>query len=293
MLGPLILTAVLTLAPLYAGPPEGKGETRAAPEKPNSVRFAIIGDGGTGERPQYEVAKQLAASHDTFGFEFVLMLGDNIYGGESAEDFKRKFESPYQPLLEQGVKFYAVLGNHDNPNQRFYKPFNMDGKRYYSFSKGPAEFFALDSNYMDPEQLDWLQKHLQASNAKWKICYFHHPLYSDGKMHGPDKDLRALVEPIFISTGVSLVLSGHEHAYERIQPQNGIYYFILGSSGKLQTSDFRPSPQMLKSFDKDRAFLLVELTADELSFRTISRTGETVDSGVLTRPEKARSAAAR
>ena len=291
MLGHVILTATL-LVPLYAGPPEQKASALASAPKPNSVRFAIIGDGGTGKQPQYDVAEQMVAYRARFPFEFVLMLGDNIYGGESAEDFRRKFEAPYATLLQDGVKFYAVLGNHDNPNQRFYKPFNMGGKRYYSFSKGPAEFFALDSNYMDPEQLDWIRRQLEGSTAKWKICYFHHPLYSNGKMHGPDKDLRALLEPIFVKNGVSVVLSGHEHSYERIQPQNGVYYFVLGSSGKLQSNNFRPSPQMLKSFDKDRAFLLVEIAGDELNFQTVSRAGETVDSGVLTRPEKAARSAA-
>src|ERR1022692_2929818 len=147
------------------------------PLKPKSVRFAVIGDNGTGEKPQYEVAEQMVKYHQQFPFDFVVMLGDNIYGGEGPEDFKKKFEDPYKPLLEGGVKFYASLGNHDNANQRFYKPFNMGEKRYYNFKNGNAEFFALDSNYMDPTQLDWIQRKLQDSNAAWKICYFHHPLY--------------------------------------------------------------------------------------------------------------------
>ena len=69
------------------------------------------------------------------------MLGDNIYGGKSPADFKRKFEDPYRPLLDAGVKFYASLGNHDDTNERLYKPFNMDGKRYYSFKRGNARVF--------------------------------------------------------------------------------------------------------------------------------------------------------
>ena len=120
-----------------------------------------------------------------FPFEFVLMLGDNLYGHEKPSDFVRKFEEPYKPLLNAGIKFYAALGNHDNPNERFYKNFNMGGKRYYSFKVGNIEFFALDSNYMDPQQLEWLKKQLQASKSDWKIAFFHHPLYSDGKRHGP------------------------------------------------------------------------------------------------------------
>src|SRR6202521_1312750 len=195
------------------------------PLKPKSVHFAVIGDSGTGEKEQYEVSQQMVKYREKFPFDIVLMRGDNIYGGESPGDFKAKFEDPYKPLLDGGVKFYASLGNHDNPNERFYKPFNMEGKRYYSFKKGNAEFFALDSNYMDPEQLSWLDKQLEGSNAQWKICYFHHPLYSDGKFHGPDKDLRARIEPIFEKQGVKMVISGHDHVYERIKPQHGIYYF--------------------------------------------------------------------
>src|SRR5690348_14817090 len=151
------------------------------PLKNNSVRFAVIGDMGTGLKPQYETARQMAEWHGRFPFDFVLMLGDNLYGRQGPLDIKKKFEKPYQPLLNAGVKFYASLGNHDNPNECYYKPFNMGGNRYYKFSVGNAEFFALDSNYMDAQQLEWLKKQLAASKADWKLCFFHHPLYSDGK----------------------------------------------------------------------------------------------------------------
>lgn len=253
------------------------------PLKPNSVRFAIIGDSGSGDKAQFDVGRQMMAAHDTYPFEFVVMLGDNIYGGKSASDFKRKFEDPYKPLLDAGVKFYASLGNHDTTSERLYKPFNMEGKRFYSFKRGDVEFFALDSNYMDPEQMSWLQSQLSKSGAKWKICYFHHPLYSDGKYHGPDLDLRKQLEPVFVQTGVNVVLNGHEHFYERVIPKNGITYFVLGNSGELRPRGIRSSPDVAKGFDTDRAFALMEITGDELHFQTISRNGETVDSGIVTR----------
>src|ERR1044072_4309077 len=79
------------------------------PVKPKSVRFAMIGDSGTGEKPQYEVGRQLADFHAVFPFDFVIMLGDNLYGGKTPADFKRKFEDPYKDLLDAGVKFYASL----------------------------------------------------------------------------------------------------------------------------------------------------------------------------------------
>lgn len=249
-----------------------------------SVRFAVIGDSGTGSRDEYDIARLLEQYRDKVGFDFVIMLGDNIYGGHSPADFAKKFEEPYKPLLDAGVKFYASLGNHDDPNvERLYKPFHMNGERYYRFSKGDIEFFALDSNYMDPQQLKWVGESLQASKAKWKIAYFHHPLYNPGKHHGPDVDLRAQLLPLFQKFGVNVVFSGHEHVYERIKPVDGIYYFVLGNSAKLMTHDFKSQDNMVKSFDTDRSFMLVEISGDQLYFQTISRSGQTIDSGDLPR----------
>jgi hypothetical protein len=256
------------------------------PLKPKSVRFAVIGDSGTGGKEQYSVAAQMDKYHGSFPFDFVIMLGDNIYGSKGAAGFKKKFEDPYKPLLDAGVKFYASLGNHDDPNERFYKPFNMDGKRYYSFKNGDAQFFALDSTYMDDEQLGWIGQQLSGSHATWKICFFHHPLYSHARFHGADADLRARLEPVFQQNGVNVVLSGHEHVYERVKPQSGIYYFVLGNAGELRFRDLIPSADTAKGFDTDQAFMLVEIAGDGLYFQTISRTGETVDSGVL--PKQAR-----
>jgi 3',5'-cyclic AMP phosphodiesterase CpdA len=267
---------LLSIAPLL-----DRAADLTLPLKSNSVRLAVIGDSGTGEKPQFDVAQQMMNFHIAFPFDFVVMLGDNIYGGHEPDDFKRKFEDPYKALLDIGVKFYASLGNHDITNERFYKPFNMDGKRYYNFKRGNAEFFVLDSNYMDPDQLAWLEKTLTASNAHWKICYFHHPLYSDGKTHGPDLDLRKQLEPIFVAHGVNLVLAGHEHCYERIQPQQGIYYIVLGCSGQLRLHNLKSSAEMVKGFDTDRVFALMEIAGEELHFQTISRTGATVDAGIL------------
>lgn len=260
------------------------------PLQEKSTRFAVIGDSGTGDQQQYDIAKQMQAYRQAVDFDFVIMLGDNIYGGHEPRDFAQKFEIPYKPLLDAGVKFYASLGNHDDPNiERLYKPFNMNGERYYSFKKGNVSFFALDSNYMDLKQLAWLSPAIETASTRWKICFFHHPLYNDGKSHGPDMDLRNQLVPIFKRYGVNVVFSGHEHAYERIKPEGGIYYFVLGSSGKLVRNDFHRRDMMVTSFDRDRTFMLVEIAGDSLFFQTISRLGETVDSGEITlsRPVKA------
>jgi len=214
------------------------------------------------------------------------MLGDNLYGRERPSDYEEKFERPYKPLLDAGVSFHASLGNHDDPTQVNYELFNMGGERYYTFTKGPVQLFALDSTYMDPVQLEWLAIELAKSNAPWKIAFFHHPLYSSGQRHGSEIDLRELVEPLFIQHGVDVVFAGHEHFYERVHPQNGIHYFTSGAAAKLRRGNLRRnSPLTAAGFDRDRSFMVIEVTDDELHFQSISRKGETVDSGEIPRPE--------
>jgi predicted MPP superfamily phosphohydrolase len=255
------------------------------PLKDKSIRFAVIGDSGTGENEQYEIAKQMETFHNVVGFDFVIMLGDNIYGGHEPRDFQRKFEIPYKSLLDAGVKFYASLGNHDDPKlEPLYKPFNMNGERYYTFKRGDIQFFALDSNYMDAQQLSWLEQNLRSSKAQWKICFFHHPLYNEGKMHGPDLDLRNQLSPLLKSYGVNAVFSGHEHAYQRLKPVENIYYFVQGDSGKLERHDFHRSNQLAASFDQGRTFMMIEIVGETMYFQTVSQNGQTIDSGGLPRP---------
>jgi hypothetical protein len=270
--------------PPESPPPQQESLDLRLPLKNGSVRWAVIGDNGTGERPELEVANQMQRYWSRVKFDFVTMDGDNIYGGHSARSFKLKFEDPYKPLLDEGVKFYASLGNHDDAQIEInYKPYNMNGHNYYTFEKKDIEFFVLDSNYMSPEQLSWLEDKLKSSTAKWKIAYFHHPLYTCARFHGPDVDLRNELMPIFTLYGVNVVWSGHEHVYERLKPQQGIYFFLEGESGELRYHNIRESCDLDEAhLDTDRSFMLVEVDGDQLYFQTISRQGETVDSGQLT-----------
>ena len=215
-----------------------------------------------------------------------LVLGDNIYGSERPQDFAQKFERPYKPLLDANIPFYASLGNHDDPNQRYYKPFGMGGQRFYTYQKRDVRFYALDSNYMDKDQQTWLDKELRESNAKWKIAYFHHPIYSSGGRHGSEMDLRAIVEPMFIKYGVNVVFSGHEHFYERLKPQKGINYFTSGGAAKLREGDIITGALTAKGFDREQSFMVVEVDGDVMRFQAISRRGKVVDSGEVTRQVK-------
>lgn len=257
------------------------------PLKDGSVRFAIIGDTGSGSNKQYQVGEMMTRYHEIFPFPFVVMLGDNIYGGEAPKDYQKKFEGAYQKLLDNKVKFYAALGNHDQANQVNYEPFNMNGKEFYRFTKGNVAFYALNSTYMDKRQVDWLESELAKDTSDWKICFFHHPPYSSGGKHGSDKQLREIVEPIFVKYGVNVVLTGHDHFYERIKPQKGIYYFVSGGGGKLREGNVKENTGLTaKAFDTDMHFMIAEVVGDQLYFQVISRTGETVDSGVLARQRK-------
>jgi 3',5'-cyclic AMP phosphodiesterase CpdA len=253
------------------------------PGLPNSVKFAVIGDNGNGEPPQFEVARQMAAARATFPFPLVIMLGDNMYGRQSAQDFVAKFERPYSPLLKSGVRFRASLGNHDDQRNRFYAGFSMNGERYYTYREQSVRFFALDTNQLDPRQLAWLDEVLRGPAHEWKICYFHHPLYSNARRHGSDVDLRVILEPLFVKHGVDVVFAGHDHVYERIKPQKGITHFVNGSSGELRKGDVRPSATTAAYFDQDHVFTLVEVAGDEMFFQARSRGGRVVDSGVIRR----------
>jgi hypothetical protein len=276
--------------------PAGSGVREAAPQGPalaltlpnraDSLKFAVLGDFGTGSRQQYELAAVMKRVHDVFKYELVILVGDNLYGSERPQDFKKKFEMPYKPLLDAGVKFYASLGNHDAREQRYYKLFNMDGKLYYTFkgSKQSVRFYALESTYMDPDQIVWFEKELKSSDSDWKIPYFHHPPYSSGGRHGSDARLREVVEPLFLKYNVSVVFTGHDHFYERTLPQKGIVYFVVGAGGKLRKGDIDTrSGITAKSNDRDYSFLVAEVNGDEMWFNAISRQAQIIDSGSIMR----------
>ena len=265
----------------------------ALPLRDGSVRFAVIGDSGRGDQPQHEVARQMAAWRTKFPFDFVLMLGDNIYGPHTPRDYELKFEEPYHALLDAGVTFHAAIGNHDDSGEINYAGFNMAGRRYYSFRRAEhrltalagagARFFALDSRGFDSDQLGWLERELAASGSTWKVAYFHHPIYTSGRYTSSARSLRRVIEPILVKGDVDVVLSGHEHLYERINPQHGITYFVSGAAGSLRIGDIQRSALTAKGFDTDYSFVLMEITGDDLFFQAISRSGRTVDAGVISR----------
>jgi 3',5'-cyclic AMP phosphodiesterase CpdA len=269
----LLLLTIVTLAPA------GAAQNNGGQSEP--VRFAVIGDSGTGAAPQYAVARQMATVRATFPFKFVIMLGDNMYGRQDPSDFVDKFERPYAALLQEGVTFYASLGNHDRPSNRYYKLFNMGGERYYTFVRGNVRFFVLDTNLLDRKQLAWIDEALSASVDEWKVCFFHHPLYSNAGRHGGNVELRVALEPLLLKYGVDVVFAGHDHAYERLKPQKGITHFVAGSGGQLRRGDIKATETTAAFFDQDQAFMFVEVDGSVMRYQAKSRTGTVVDSGSI------------
>jgi len=270
--------------------------TAAVQENIQPLSFAVIGDTGDGSKAQATIAQHMLAYRQKVPFDFVLMLGDNIYGGGKPKYFKPYFEVPYKDLLAAGVKFYAALGNHDADQADFhinYKDFNMGGKRYYNFvkdiegTKNLIEFFALDTNETDgiaKEQLDWLNKALDDSKARWKVAYMHHSLFSSGRMHPPYLKLRNQLHPLFVKHKVNLVLAGHVHVYERIKPQDGVQYITEGCSGKIMRGNLnKPSPLTAFGNDQQQSFLMVQVTPRDLTVQAIGLDGKQFDTVLLKR----------
>jgi predicted phosphodiesterase len=281
---PLLLMAVSLTA--MAQNAEGAKQT---------ITFAVIGDTGTGDEAQLAVARQMVKQREKTPFEFVLMLGDNIYEKGEERLIKSHFEDPYKDLLAAGVQFYAALGNHDIIKglefQTKYPKFNMGGRRYYNFKKGASdsgahlvEFFALDSNLMTPEQLRWLEENLKSSTAHWKVSFLHHSIYSSSRMHSQYVKLRAQLEPLYIKYGLNAAFSGHSHCYERVKPQSGIYYFTEGASGEIKRNTLdRRSPLFAAGEDKINSFLIVQVNEDEMKVEAIGADGNLIDSHTFKR----------
>ncbi len=277
---------IASLATLTAGALIKPASVVGSPS--NKTRFAVIGDFGTGGSDEFGIARLMYEKHKSLALDFVLTAGDNIYPNGAGRHFRKNFEEPFAALLNEKVKFYASLGNHDVEAGRLdqikYPLFNMNGSSYYSISRGNGlvDFFMLDSTDFNDTQTTWLENGLRSSKALWKVAAFHHPLYSSSDKHGSDLKLRARVEPIFIDHGVQVVFSGHDHNYERTKPQNGIQYFVTGAGGKTRRGQVdKKSPIRAASFDEDNSFMLIELDEKEMTFSALSETGEVVDNGII------------
>jgi predicted phosphodiesterase len=256
--------------------------TPAPAIRPDRLRFAVVGDNGTGGRNAMRVGRAMADAYRDQPFSLLVHTGDLVYYGDLDARYDEVFVRPLRPLLDAGVRVRPVLGNHEfdyTASLRLLERLGLPG-RYYSFRAGPAEFFMLDST--PPEfggdggaaQLSWLEDRLRRSTARWQIAVLHHPPYSSGRRRPGDLVARAALEPLFVEHGVDLVLTGHDHHYERTAPQAGITYIVAGSGAKL-TDVGRSS--FTASSAKRLHFLLIDVDSRRLSGRAVDSDGHVFD----------------
>jgi len=227
--------------------------TTAAPSGTGTVRFIAFGDSGIGSTQQSQLAARMAA--DTF--DLALHTGDVAYGASSYPEYDAWVFGVYSQWMRTHP-FFPSIGNHDdsNANARPYRDvfvlpdmaatpaYPDNAERYYSFDYGPIHFVALDTELalLDPGrrqvQVSWLDADLAATTQPWKIVFFHRSPYSSSSVHGSMLDVRQAFSPILEKRGVQLVLSGHDHDYERSVPwrefvSNGgfVTYVVTGGGG--------------------------------------------------------------
>jgi tartrate-resistant acid phosphatase type 5 len=220
--------------PLFALKPKGK-----------TLRVITLGDFGAGApengqiagEPQKQVAAAMLKAQKAKGFDFGITLGDNFYptGMFSPTDarWKTLWSELYDPLK---LKFYVTFGNHDwgsvdSPAAElmYENPSWMLPAPYYTFTAGPVQFFALDTNEVSELQLTWLRDALAKSTARWKVVYGHHPIYSAGQ-HGDGKTLIARLLPV-LKDRADIYFAGHEHDMQHLKAEGGVHFFINGGGG--------------------------------------------------------------
>jgi hypothetical protein len=257
------------------------------------IRVMAFGDFGNGSSDQKRVAEAIAAYHQSQRFDLAITLGDNFYsvGMESPSDprWQTWFEDLYAPL---GIPFYASLGNHDwgHPDSPAAEIL-YSGKAatwrmpaaYYTFTAGPVQFFALDTQSVAAaqKQREWLDRELSNSRARWKIVYGHHPIYSDGN-YEDRPDLIASLLPV-LADRVDAYICGHDHNLQALQPQRGVRFYIAGGGGA-GLYDVTPSSRSL-FVSRSNGFAVLEADATRLVVKLVDATGKVVYEEPITKPQ--------
>ena len=250
---------------------------------PPLLSFISVADTGTGDRNQYAVAKAMAQYRSQRAYDLAILAGDNIYNNGEIEKIEAVFERPYAPLLQQGVKFHACLGNHDirtanGEPQVAYPGFNMQG-RFYTFRRDPVQFFALDTNHNADwqTQLVWLEQELSRSDAAWKVVFGHHPIYSSGR-YGSNQIFIKDITPIFQKYGVQLYINGHDHNYERTRPIRGVTYLICGAGAGLRSVGNSPWTEYSA---RKLSFAAYDVYSDRMEISGIGTDNRVFDRGII------------
>ncbi|HLV21322.1 MAG TPA: metallophosphoesterase [Polyangiaceae bacterium] len=250
------------------------------------VRFAAIGDSGTGDSDQLAVAEQLG----TVPFDFVVHLGDLAYEKGRPSEIERSFFGVYASLIAN-FPVFPIAGNHEYATddgapfrQAFVLPENGGStgrERWYSFDWGDVHFVGLDTEVFGDEQTAWLEQDLSDNDRPWTVVLAHRPPFSSGK-HGSSLRFRRDFVPILERHRVALVLAGHEHNYERTSPINGVTYVVTGGGGR-ETRSVGVSAFTAFS-EAVLHFVYVEIEGNQLALHAIDGVGREFDQAVITRP---------
>ncbi|HSJ74397.1 MAG TPA: metallophosphoesterase [Miltoncostaeaceae bacterium] len=262
MIGAAIVGAAVAL-----GLPAG------ATAPPGAVHFAVKGDWGDGTRAQAAVTRRMCAEGRREPFAFVLTTGDNFSRPDGVAT-ARTFWRPERCLRAQRVRWRAAWGNHDVAGADTARVLGSP-RRYFAFAAGPARVVVLDGN--DPTssaQAAFLRDQLRAAREPVRIVAFHQPVYTAG-IHPPAEDARRLWEPIMREGRVSLVLQGHNHAYERLEA-GGITYITTGGGGAQLYPCVRPAPELRRCIFANH-FLTVTATATAVTVRAVAPSGRTLE----------------
>jgi predicted phosphodiesterase len=259
------------------------------------LRFGVIGDSGFGDDQTRELVERMAG----YDLDFVLHTGDSVYKAfeESgpAEAFAQKYFKVFSPLLHRNPVF-PVLGNHD-----FDLAVRSEGRPYflrafpalkdssipdsalgtwYAFERAGIQFIMLDSQAFygaggRAEQTAWLEERLEDPTFRFSIAVFHTPPYSSGRYRNGGRALGLDWGPLFEAADVPLVLSGHDHNYERIE-RNGVTYVVSGGGSPVLYSETEQVAGSQK-FHRRMHFVLVEFVEDRLSLTAIDIDGSVLD----------------
>jgi len=261
----------------------------ASPECGAAQRFVIIGDYGSSDAAEGDVAALVARLEP----DFIVTTGDNNYPSGAAETIDQNigryfqaFIAPYRGKFGPGAKenrFFPCLGNHDwyTPGAKPYLDYFSlpNNERYYQVALGNVQLFALDSDpdheldgtTVGSKQAQWLEGELGGARAPWRVVFFHHPPYSSGP-HGSSFGMRWP----FAEWGASIVYSGHDHTYERFEA-NGFPFVVNGVGGKDLYSLGEPLPESLVQHADVHGLVLVTVTATELVSRFLDARGQELD----------------
>lgn len=247
---------------------------------PPALRLAVAGDVGDSGGAQELVAAGIVAVARTQPYDVLLLLGDNVYPYGDPDQLPTRVFEPFGPVLDGGAELRAILGNHDvlqGHGDDQLAALGMPG-RWWAQQYGDVLLVGLDSTRTrDPQQLDWLERTLAATTARWRIVALHHPPYSAG-YQGSSLAAREVFSPVLARHGVQLVLSGHDHDYQRSVPLAGVTYVVSGAGATSRRTGARSFTEVSYATSH---FTDLSIYEDRLVLRAVNRDARVFDEAVL------------